>query len=518
MWREWLVDPGKVLQLRELGVLPREERLSEPDANATLVEWLIAVWADHALNLPAQKMRRVHRLLAALKSLKPQQASLSESPLAGQFVWHASALPAERRLSILSSRLGRDAATQRLWLRELRPAVEWAKHEGRVLVTVEGTTAARPVERLAMLRRTPVIRYRLASTSDTVSWFEQSVLASAESDAADCPTVFVSPCLNTLTNGSASADELERNEPIDRDELLASLGDDLLALKVRPGSTTERLLRSRLNSKAAPEPWGQCWLSASRELIPIETATTLIGLGAREADFDSSTHRALSICIEDDLQPVSDRNDRAQLNSLSAGSWDFLTHWTRAKDSMSLQKLSDAELDELLLSDENCDRSALGVLLSILKQRRIRATAQTIRGPVPVVCFTAMPLQQITEQRTFRTHRGRWDFEHYGLCIRREALCRFGAQPVIYGTDEEFESLSDADRPWFQLRASSSSSSEIDWTIEQEWRMPGDVDLTLFSPDDVVVFVRSRSEISAVKAITNWPVIAIESLMRMSDR
>lgn len=432
--------------------------------------------------------------------------------MSGQFTWRTSNLPQGRRLAILSSRLGRDARIQQLWLNELKQVVDWTKQTNRVLVVVDETTAARPVARLAKRRHVPMIRYRLSSASPTRStWFEQALSASVEMEHAEPPTVFVAPLLNP-------GDDTEANRLPDRDELLASLGDDLVALKIRAGSTTERLLTTRLSKKDQPSKHvGACWLSRVPGLIAADVSVRLTDRGAQQFS-GANLISAPSECCVATSNRSGDSDYQQLINHAADESVPFLTHWTRAKESVSLQKLSDAELDELLLSDENCDRSALGVLLSILKQRRIRATAQTIRGPVPVVCFTAMPLQQITEQRTFRTHRGRWDFEHYGLCIRREALRRFGARPVIYGTDEEFESLSDADRPWFQLRASASSSSEIDWTIEQEWRMPGDVDLTLFSPDDVVVFVRSRSEISAVKAITNWPVIAIESLMRSSDR
>lgn len=526
MWRKWLSDPSLVSQLQTLGVVPSIDELLPPNEHATLVDWLMAVWTEHSLKLPTPKVRRVQRIIAALKSLNSRETVLETSlvdqhskpieyPTQGTLYWRTAKLPAGRKLAIMSSRLGRDAEVQRLWLRELKCVVEWAQATQRALITVEGTTAAKPIERMAKLRGVPLIVLKFGSAPKTgSSWFERVLIASAEEDPSQSSitTVYVSPSLkqpSRVDDSSADADL----DHVDQDRLLMLVGEDHVAIKLRSGSKTDRLVKAHVmeNTKRSGEA-GECWLSAETQLVSSETAAELISLGARLLNFASRDLTRL----EPTQALTSNRfcTERSQIvqANLADNSWEFLTHWTRAAECISLQKLKDEELDSLLMSDESCDRSALGVLRTILLQRRIRASKQTIRGPVPLVCFSAMPLRQLAKQRTFRTHRGRWDFEHYGLCIRRNTLSKLGARPVIYGTAAEFEALNNADKPWFQQRTSTSQSSEIDWSIEQEWRLPGDVDLTLISQTDAFVFVRSESEVSLIASVCEWPVISIETL------
>lgn len=528
MWRKWLSDPDLVSQLQTLGVVPSTDGLLPSNEFATLVDWLMAAWAKHSLKMPAPKVRRVQRIIAALKSLNPHETILEtllidqhreriEHTTQGALLWRTGKLPAGRKLAIMSSRLGRDAEVQRLWLRELKCVVEWAQTTQRALITVEGTTAAKPIERMAKLRDVPLIVLKFASAPKTgSSWFEQVLIASAEEDPcqSSITTVYVSPSLKQPSRVDDSSADAE-SDHVDQDRLLMLVGDDHVAIKLRSGSTTERLIKARIieNAKSSGDA-GECWLSAETQLVSSKTAAELLGLGARLLNFASRD----VAWLEPTQTLISNRfcTERSQLvqANLNDNSWEFLAHWTRAAECISLQKLTDEELDSLLMSDETCDRSAFGVLRKILLQRRIRASKQTIRGPVPVVCFSAIPLRQLAKQRTFRAHRGRWDFEHYGLCIRRDALCKLGARPVIYGTATEFEALNDADKPWFQKRTSTSRTSQIDWSIEQEWRLPGDVDLTLISQTDAFVFVRFESEVSLIASVCEWPVISIESLAK----
>ncbi len=86
-------------------------------------------------------------------------------------------------------------------------------------------------------------------------------------------------------------------------------------------------------------------------------------------------------------------------------------------------------------------------------------------------------------RRRFQSHLGRWDWEPYGLLLRRDALEQLGARPVIYGDDQTYKQMSDVDRPFFQpARRRSAHSSEDHWQAEKEWRVLSDIHLTELPP------------------------------------
>jgi hypothetical protein len=169
-------------------------------------------------------------------------------------------------------------------------------------------------------------------------------------------------------------------------------------------------------------------------------------------------------------------------------------------------------LDELLLGWPEGRHSAFAALARIVLQRLLMGSGQAIRGGYRVVCFTAVPLAELPRLRVFRAHRGRWDFEPYGICIRRDWLQRHGARPVLYGDRPLWERLPERDRPFFQVACSrTSGGSLIDWTAEREWRCIGDIDLTELGEREAIVFVPTAREAAAMAAISPWPVAVLDT-------
>ena len=166
--------------------------------------------------------------------------------------------------------------------------------------------------------------------------------------------------------------------------------------------------------------------------------------------------------------------------------------------------------DRLILANDLADHSALATLRHIIETRKLIASATSVRGEVSVVSLTAVPLQELERLRVFRPHRGRWDFEPYGICIRRSALIAAGARAVGYATDEDWQELPEEDQPFFQLAKSTTrSGNELDWTVEQEWRHIGDVDLDSLDREDVWVFVPTSEEAERLRDVSPWPVITL---------
>ena len=128
-----------------------------------------------------------------------------------------------------------------------------------------------------------------------------------------------------------------------------------------------------------------------------------------------------------------------------------------------------------------------------------------------MVCLTEVPLANLPYLRQFRTHRTRWDFEPFGFCLRKQWLLDRGVRPVIYGSEELWETLSDVDRPFFQRNTPEKTElkpgrQEIDWSEELEWRHRGDLDLSELGANDGLVFVPNFHAVERLAAVSRWPV------------
>ena len=104
-----------------------------------------------------------------------------------------------------------------------------------------------------------------------------------------------------------------------------------------------------------------------------------------------------------------------------------------------------------------------------------------------MVSWTEQPLDRWPELRVFRPGRRKWDFELYGVAIRRDHVRRQGGRPVWYGEEADFREASPEERRYGQLRRSRQAS--IDWRAEREWRSPGDFRFDGLRVSDVVAFV-----------------------------
>ena len=187
---------------------------------------------------------------------------------------------------------------------------------------------------------------------------------------------------------------------------------------------------------------------------------------------------------------------------------DYLTHCTRhVAGPWPDQSVADYR-DSLILDRADSDHGPLATLMRIVQQQRLLASAKAIRGGSHVVCFAAVPLPELQRLHQFRPHRGRWDFEPYGICIRTGWLRQRGARPVRYGEAELFEQLPESDRPYFQRRT-SGQHDQIDWSVEREWRHVGNVDLSDLLPDDAFLFVPTLTDAARLAPLSRWPIAVL---------
>lgn len=395
-----------------------------------------------------------------------------------QWEAHGDGLQSELWYGVVSSRLGLPVEKQSAWFEDLERVAWLAARRAAALLIADGTAAAEWVREAARLYRVPTVELVLA-------------------------------------------------DPARRDEALVQLSDSLFALRVRRGGTVSRCLQRRLLSD--PEHvWvvvGETLDDGAKHLIEhgaIRWQTrTPLSAAATARDGPVSSLASSPELLADRYQSAADRYQSAAESNQSAGGeprqvakfWspptglergDWLVHCTRARSGpLPGQTQGRWRREVLLRGTAGRAWPAAEVLLEIVRRRTVRGAAVR-RCSGPVVCLAAVGLSQLLARRTFRPHRSRWDYEPYGLAIRREALQRLGGQPVVYA-----ESLAAAALPKNQRWRFQPIGKTYDWRAEQEWRVSGSLDLGQFAAHELVVFVGDLLAAEIVAPVSLWPVILV---------
>ena len=433
--------------------------------------------------------------------------------------------PSNSLATITSSRIGRSETAIATFVEKLRlvlPHVAEARH---TLLITEETTGSELVHRAARQAGTPVLLATTAADRHPERW-SSDLLETDLAAVANESRVLVSPLPQTErsasadpgsdSNGSDSTDTL----PL-RDRVAVALAETVWNLSVRKAGNLHRLLQWRLEQDSRSTASVRL-VVAENETVPNHVAG-LIDQGAVRWNLlkSSDSHQALpktetlSSAFEHAPVVCAQPNDEAEatLKEQLALDGEWLIHWTRSATKPLDGQSADKWLDRQLLPSTDEAVGPLATLLQILRDGVIRASSDGLRGSKPMTCFSAVPLRELVSRRRFQTHRARWDFEPYGLCIRRRRLEALGARPVIYGDDSLWHALPEPERPWFQQRFSGRGKRQIDWSEELEWRVAGDVCLGQLPGEDLIVFCRSDDEARLLELPTTWPIVAIDGLV-----
>ena len=499
--------------LCEVGLLPIAAGGVPLTTPGNLLPTLQEIWNTAQLSTDKGRTRQRHaRRRAWVMAQAAQGAALTveNDPPNRQTAWHGPRLvwwprgvPTGMRIGLASSRLGRRLDTQEDWFTVFRAACSKVDRQREILLTAAATTTARFVARAAELFDVHALMIMPPRANESCGqWCERILKVSAEFSPSLYPA-FVSPPLpvNAETHAEPRTDD---TSPL-RDRLVVAWSDRLLVFHVRARGHWERLVRARLADPSWPA--ASVFVALGDHLVPRHLAGPLLELGAvgwlvldtfhvhqPAAAATTKPRRAQSLCAFTVEQP-----------------WRWLTHCTRAAEGAWPDQSTEEYVDELLLHRDSADRSAYAVLRRIVTEQRLLATRRTIRGQTRVVSFTAVPFSELPCLHIFRPHQGRWDFEPFGVCIDRQWLSARGARAVCYGDDAAWSQMSAADRPFFQLRETRGRRSQrrIDWTVEQEWRHLGDVDLRDLPPEAGLIFAASESQAAALAEISRWPVTVL---------
>ena len=188
---------------------------------------------------------------------------------------------------------------------------------------------------------------------------------------------------------------------------------------------------------------------------------------------------------------------------------EYLSHFTRAIDGPCSNESQFVWHKKLVRLDPHSLHTAERVLFKIAYEQKLRASSATIRGGYKVVSFTSVPLFGWPQLTKFRSHKRRWDFAPYGICINQACLSKKVAK-VRYGNEGTWQGLTESQRPYFQAKG-----KKIDWTVEQEYRHIGDLDLSTIPQESAIVFVATDADRDFIQPFSLWPVMLFDSLVNI---
>ncbi len=306
-----------------------------------------------------------------------------------------------------------------------------------------------------------------------------------------------------------------------RDEVAFALADQVRVLDLRPQGALAQLVRQRLaNERSA---LGDSFVTASRTATP----STWLRITERSRELiqnDLMHEGGIGWLFEQppvngDMWHTEQEPMGTNAKIMTWQSWlerestpdahddeAYLVHCTRDAEQCWPDESREAWQRRIYWSRDARFNDPCESLLRIVSTKRLIGTSKTTRGATPVVCFSAAPLNQLLSRRTYRTHLRRWDYEPYGIGIRRTWLEGRGGKPVTYGDRETWQAMPQSERPWFQDRGTT-----FDWTQECEWRCVREVDLGALGPYDGFVFVPGPRDAERIaRAGCAWPILIMD--------
>ncbi len=373
--------------------------------------------------------------------------------------WSPYGLPTGSSLFIASSRLGRNLAKHSTWFNAFRTLTCRLQKGLQFIVTRRNTTADRFVKRASELFAFDVMELlsppknlnafkRITKKRERKNWF---------------------PCYHFPIG--------EINRP-HRDDLLIEIAKEVRLLNVRHGGNVHSSIMTR------------CGRQSSSNVFLLSTSNTSQKIQTQL--MDAGCHRWILIPqVErgDDLSKRKSRADRFQFKipivaELPPG--EFLIHCTRPQTGPWPDQDENRFLDDLIFQSGPNAFSVEASLTRILAMGCLHATNRLTRSDRKVVCFTEVQFNQLPSLKTFRPHLSRWDFLSVGIAIRKTSLQSAGAEPVIYGDESTWSSLSETERPFFQVATTQTKSGNtISWNDEKEWRIVGDLNLDQFGAGEI---------------------------------
>ena len=404
-------------------------------------------------------------------------------------IWLPMPLPVRSTVCIASSRMGQQLSNYPTWLAAMRTVLCRLDPTSEAILTAEQTTTHKLCQRGSELFRVPLFQISRIPKTASRRWFAKQAAAPLP---ANVYRIFVAVDSHFLpvANDAAGADSVDR--------LLIGMARRVQLLSVRKGGNIERAVRQRTRHLG---PDAITWILNDDQLTEPALRKSLVAGGC--IDWVLQTEPAGSSTVT--AKSIRSRKLTALPDNLD----DFLFHWTRGASIRVSGKAHRPLLDRLLFRTASDLNGAVATLLEILGTQTIHGNSTLTRDSIPVVSLTESRLDQWQQLRKFRGHLGRWDFEPFGIALRRSIVEKIHGRPVVYGDESTWEKFDLSLRPYFQIAESTRGKKKIDWRQEREWRTVGDIDLRQFGPTDAFLFVADTTCVELLSAFSRWPVVVL---------
>jgi len=412
-----------------------------------------------------------------------------------RFVCDIERLAKERLVGILSSHTSRHQFTNPWWQRRLQAALRIAKaRNARILFAADSPSAE-------------AIRHACCRFS----------IRFAEIHAEDLPNEHpvIANSLGTNIRFKSLRDTKEPSlclTPIS-DRAVAFLSDLLIAIHIRPNGKLLKIVEARILESNIPP--GSTWVamhptpanSQRKTEQKLSDAGAILWMFKQEQPEDALPSLTSLWGCHQRSQPAT-LVPVLKAPSQLMESNTHLIHCTRSRHGPWPDQSSSRFLDEALCMELQERPHPASTLARILSQQRITATNHLKRGVTATSCWSACTLRQLVGRRSFQPHLCRWDWEPFGIAIRRSRLMDLGARPVTYLQQRVIRALPLEEQPFAQ--PSPSRHGDRDWTEEREWRVAGDLRLHSIAFSDAFVFTANRLTAMQLAPISRWPVCFIE--------
>ncbi len=395
-----------------------------------------------------------------------------------------------RLVAPVSSRLRKTAASESHVFSYLRTLVSRFDAERDRLLIANGTAIYRYVKHLAEILQIPILEISRAGKKLVID----DIVASIES--------------RSEANDARAYVWVEPTESLDWMQF--EIADEIRVLKFRCQGKIQQLVQRTVAREFVKPPKRIFVASSGTTPSEVESFHELLKQGAigwhlteNEASSKSEPSPKLA------TRATAKRGQLYKIDDFDSA--EFLNHFTRPVGHDSPVLSESQRLNDILFSDFSETHAALTALTRIVVTQTLLSSNKLTPTDCKMCCFTDVPLRSFDEHRVFRSHISRWDFLPYGVSIRKSVLVAGGAQPVIYGSPELFESLDSERQPFFQMAETTTKSGNvIDWTNEREWRIRGNLDLSSIAHESIFVFVPDIDAANYISEFTNWRVCILQ--------
>lgn len=339
--------------------------------------------------------------------------------------------------SVLLSRQPLQPSAGTPWVRATEQALRWLGEKGYSILTSEGIQTYELILYFCVKYRINLIIV-LCST-DMHHFINRYLWVKDQFDCFSCNTVFV-PIICTKKEDCYKL----------RDQYIVENADLLLPVSIRNSGEMTRLLETcKIRGQAID----------TRFQIPYEPRLS-----------------ALKYSIKTDIIGKS-------IKSIEN---EYVVHWTRscsyAWPGERLQTYYNA-----VSACRNYPRNAFFTLQNIICSSTIKASSRHMPRDVRVVSFTGHSPSYFSSLMNWRSRYMEMSYEPYGIGIEKKAALQFGIRPVIY---QKNRNCSNPNERWLIQTYGKSSY----WPDENEYRYPDDVDLSLFSTEQLICFCLNADE------------------------